>query len=884
MEALKSIMEQESQRSTLFHQEEAARRLQLEQEIYRIGMLLQANKTEMAEIQMAMNNQCVEHARQTSLQSASNGEQKSSGGKRKRGASPNTPQNPYKRARDARKGEGSLEVNIEDTINQTIAQHVGSATRDGDDTVFGLVTVSNTSAPMEMISLVIDGGRQPSYQPANNVESDHQCESNNHRDRKEGDDDDDDEDDDDNADNDDEDDKHEDDDNHEDVSYYDNVEDVITNSMYSQVTSATSPLPSETSGRSFEQGSLVTPTMSQRSVVLAPLLMPTTVKSILPKPVLHAASWQTDCQQAYSEIPRQPIVIQQQHEQMNTPPPPPPPPPQPHNEQDLQSYLHDMEIEMSRVRQELAEMQNRNNQHGQDVQLVNVQQTTTSQACISQPEEVVNADNEDDDAIQDQESVANHRQRIFTRFITDPVTRKKLNPFAAPVYAAVYTPPSRDSDPSTAARKLAAVKKAIRRGNQILLKEFGYEAENLKTDLLNQSDLKDIGNAIDREIVLFKEVIHGKEYKFVLRTQLLHDDEVVLVRCLDGAIAHSRSMQFCLQLFNCPFCPAFYNDRYNQSRHVKDCKFKGGFLTNIDTRLQTIVYKTGRRLRLVRRSIDEELEAAGIRLVHPKNYFFHTQVLACDCETMLQPIKESDYFLASREHTQTAKNAISSHTLLMFGSYSNIKGLERFTCIERDFSDPHQMAVDILNHWYRVAAVAQDLERHKFEHYFNQIRKIQETINPNSPYFKMLDNLTKKLDAHCARLSIVFFNLAYDQHILLKAGVFAIMLERDRLEDPTSNIQFHMVKGRVISIKTKNFHILDLMSYLPARATLKSAYEKFFGKDEDMNKQIMPYQYLDKPEKLENTIDSLVLDDFNDDLHGVNALQEPAAKYQDMLE
>ena len=74
------------------------------------------------------------------------------------------------------------------------------------------------------------------------------------------------------------------------------------------------------------------------------------------------------------------------------------------------------------------------------------------------------------------------------------------------------------------------------------------------------------------------------------------------------------------------------------------------------------------------------------------------------------------------------------------------------------------------------------------------------------------------------------------------------------------------------------------MSYLPARATLKSAYEKFFGKDDDMNKQIMPYQYLDKPEKLDSTIDSLVLDDFNDDLHGVNALQEPSVKYQDMLE
>uniref|UniRef100_A0A914XED5 DNA-directed DNA polymerase n=1 Tax=Plectus sambesii TaxID=2011161 RepID=A0A914XED5_9BILA len=46
----------------------------------------------------------------------------------------------------------------------------------------------------------------------------------------------------------------------------------------------------------------------------------------------------------------------------------------------------------------------------------------------------------------------------------------------------------------------------------------------------------------------------------------------------------------------------------------------------------------------------------------------------------------------------------------------------------------------------------------------------------------------------------------------------------------------------------------------------------------------MPYQYLDKPEKLDSTIDSLVLDDFNDDLHGVNALQEPSVKYQDMLE
>ena len=78
------------------------------------------------------------------------------------------------------------------------------------------------------------------------------------------------------------------------------------------------------------------------------------------------------------------------------------------------------------------------------------------------------------------------------------------------------------------------------------------------------------------------------------------------------------------------------------------------------------------------------------------------------------------------------------------------------------------MATDILNHWYRVAAVARDLERQKFAYYFNQIRKIQETINPNSPYYKMLDGLTKKLDAHCARLSIVFFNLAYDQHILLK--------------------------------------------------------------------------------------------------------------------
>uniref|UniRef100_A0A914ULC7 Uncharacterized protein n=1 Tax=Plectus sambesii TaxID=2011161 RepID=A0A914ULC7_9BILA len=473
-------------------------------------MLLQANKTDMAEIQMAMNNQCVEHARRTSLQSASNGEQKSLGGKRKRGASPNIPQNTYKRAPVARKGEGSIDVNSEDTINQTVAQHVGNATRDGDDTAFGLVTVSNISAPVEMISLVIDGGRQPSYQSANNVESDHQCESNNHGDQQEGNDDnDDDDDDDDDNDNDDDGDKHEDgDDNHEDANYYDNVVDEIANSMYSQVMSATSPLPSETSGRSFEQGLLVTPTMSQRSVELAPLLMPTTIKSILqPTPVSHAASWQTDSQQAYSELPRQPIVIQQQHEQMNTPLPPPP---QPHNEQDLQSYRHAMETEMRGLRQELAEALSRNNQHGQDVQLVNVQQTTTSQVCISQPEEVFDADNDDDnednDAIQDQESVAaNYRQRMFTKFITDPVTRKKLNPYAAPVYAAVYTPPSRDSNPSTAARKLAAVKKAIRRGNQILLKEFGIEAENLKTDMLNQSDLKDIGNAIDREIVLFKE-------------------------------------------------------------------------------------------------------------------------------------------------------------------------------------------------------------------------------------------------------------------------------------------------------------------------------------------------------------------------------------------
>uniref|UniRef100_A0A914X351 DNA-directed DNA polymerase n=1 Tax=Plectus sambesii TaxID=2011161 RepID=A0A914X351_9BILA len=74
------------------------------------------------------------------------------------------------------------------------------------------------------------------------------------------------------------------------------------------------------------------------------------------------------------------------------------------------------------------------------------------------------------------------------------------------------------------------------------------------------------------------------------------------------------------------------------------------------------------------------------------------------------------------------------------------------------------------------------------------------------------------------------------------------------------------------------------MSYLPARATLKSAYEKFFGKDGDINKQIMPYQYLDKPEKLDSTIDSLVLGDFNDDLHEVNALEEPNVKYQDMPE
>uniref|UniRef100_A0A914WY06 DNA-directed DNA polymerase n=1 Tax=Plectus sambesii TaxID=2011161 RepID=A0A914WY06_9BILA len=46
----------------------------------------------------------------------------------------------------------------------------------------------------------------------------------------------------------------------------------------------------------------------------------------------------------------------------------------------------------------------------------------------------------------------------------------------------------------------------------------------------------------------------------------------------------------------------------------------------------------------------------------------------------------------------------------------------------------------------------------------------------------------------------------------------------------------------------------------------------------------MPYQYLDRPEKLDNTIDSLVLADFNDDLHGVNDLEEPATKYLDTLE
>lgn len=74
------------------------------------------------------------------------------------------------------------------------------------------------------------------------------------------------------------------------------------------------------------------------------------------------------------------------------------------------------------------------------------------------------------------------------------------------------------------------------------------------------------------------------------------------------------------------------------------------------------------------------------------------------------------------------------------------------------------------------------------------------------------------------------------------------------------------------------------MSYLPARTSLKAAYEKYLGNKAELNKQIMPYQFVDNPEKLDNTVESLVLTDFNDDLHGINELQEPLAKYKDMVE
>uniref|UniRef100_A0A914XPK3 Uncharacterized protein n=1 Tax=Plectus sambesii TaxID=2011161 RepID=A0A914XPK3_9BILA len=303
--AYQQMVEQYNQRWVLFQQESTAalHRLQqcghqILQGLHQMTMTLQANSVNMAELKTAINSHHTDNARRSSLQSASNGEQESSSGKRKRGASPNTPQKPYKRARVAHKGEGSIEVNSEDTINQTVTRHLSSASRDSADTAFGLVAVSNTSAPMAMISLDIDGGRQPSYQPANNVGSDNQCESINLEDRQEG-------------------------------VNNDDVEDEITNSMFSQLPPPTSPLPSETSRQSFEQGPLVTPTISQRSVELAPLLMPTNVKSMQSAPALHDARWQTDRQQAYSELPRQPIVIQQQ---INTLPPPP----QLHNEQDLQ--------------------------------------------------------------------------------------------------------------------------------------------------------------------------------------------------------------------------------------------------------------------------------------------------------------------------------------------------------------------------------------------------------------------------------------------------------------------------------------------------------------------------------------------------------------------
>lgn len=295
------------------------------------------------------------------------------------------------------------------------------------------------------------------------------------------------------------------------------------------------------------------------------------------------------------------------------------------------------------------------------------------------------------------------------------------------------------------------------------------EPESIETDLLNKELLTDIANHLEREIVLFQE--SGRKYEYQLRTETLHDDEVILVKCADETVAHSRSMEFCLQQYHCPFCCTIFTDRFNCLRHKKDCKYKGGYMTNIDYNLQTTTYKTGRRMNLVKRTIYEELDAAGIRFKHPKSYFFHTRVLACDCETMLEPIKKGHSFIASREHTQTAKNAISFHTLLMFGSYSNIQGLEKFTCIERDFSDPGKMADDILKHWNDVADVSEKIEHEKFKYYFNQIKKLQKTCNPNSPYSKMLCTLTKKLEEHCSKLSIVFFNLQYDQHILLKVSV-----------------------------------------------------------------------------------------------------------------